>query len=1021
MSYTVKIFLLVIVFSVFVEARPENYEAIKRQAITHMKNNKYAEAIDLLNKFIAANPREPEGYNLRGLCYEKRQVYKYALLDFRRAIHLEPNNKEYKKNLERIISIWYPLLYKKIEGHKREIAINPNSAFDYLEIGKSYRWLEQWKNAEIWYDKYLALDDDASPDEIIRYSIILAKTGSIKKGEKILKKWVERYPDDWRLWSRYGYFTLWLGNRKKAENAFKTALSFKPFFKEAQDGLDLATNKAYLRRSEPRAYERKGYPIDVAFRKLRRNPADSKTRFKLVSLLIDAKRIEEAREQLNILKSDFENTEEYKTLDEQLSRLMTEKYSSLLNESIAKLKEDPNNALLVKNVASYYSRLQKNDEAKEIIEEYLALNPNDYEMKEFYADLLARAGNFAEAGDTLLSIIKKGYVSDKIVDKAANYYANDFDYDNSIKIIKKYIDGKPIDSVKELKFKLAQYYAWNYQWDDARDQIDELLKKYPGNSKYKLFQAQLIVWTVDDTGFDTAQKNFEEILSKEPDNLQAMLGLATVYAWKRDLSTAKELIDKAKEKYPNNVEITPVENFYDAQVALEDDRKKLDKRAEIGEKVKEGDYEGALELFDEYFQMDENPPKQVYKEYAQINTALKNYDEAISIYDQLLEEEYDPEIALNKANIYLWKGDSLNALNQFLELAENNPDNFDVKMGLADSYVLNQEYGEADDLYDELLEEAKDSAQVNLIKQKQDMLPMYGITAGLNTAFQLIIPYNLSLIPSFVYYSDNQELTYTQYGLRAEMGLLRYFTFGGSVNYTDLLSLTNSQHFTEYSGIMFFHPFEHFSVGGSIGHLIIEREQRKNIGTLEARWFSDNLLLRIGYKDTDTRLFLFSPYLINYNLDAYIYHFSCNYKLKNKYKFLLFYQYFEISDNNRGNDLRFRLGRAFQENVYWGYEFFFSDFAFTTGFYYSPQEYSTHSIWVDYEYKEINNLNLILGGEIGYAPSVDYIVGYLFADANYKVYDNLSLNGRATFGQSYRFDSTYRYISVFLSAFWNIW
>ena len=172
MSSTVKIFLLFfIILSIVVKAQKRSYEAMKRQAIIHMKNSKYGEAIDLLNKVIAENPRDPEGYNLRGLCYEKRQIYKYALLDFRRAIHLTPNNSEYKKNLERIISIWYPMLYKKIEGHKREIAINPKSAFDYLAIGKSYRWLEQWKNAEIWYDKYLALDDNASPDEIIRYSL----------------------------------------------------------------------------------------------------------------------------------------------------------------------------------------------------------------------------------------------------------------------------------------------------------------------------------------------------------------------------------------------------------------------------------------------------------------------------------------------------------------------------------------------------------------------------------------------------------------------------------------------------------------------------------------------------------------------------------------------------------------------------------------------------------------------------------------------------------------------------------
>jgi len=362
MNSDIKIlFFFIFLTIVPLKAQNKNFELLKRQGLNHMANNKYGEAIDLFNKYITANPQDAEGYNLRALSYEKRQIYEYAVLDLRRAINLTPNNSEYKINLSRVISIWYPILYKKIEGHKREIAIDPKSAFDHLEIGKSYRWLEEWKLAELWYDKYLVLDDNASPDEIIRYSIILAKTGSIKKGEKILKKWVDRYPDDWRLWSRYGYFTLWLGNRDNAANAFRKSLSFKSFFKEAQDGLDIATEKGYMVRNEPRAYER-GYPIDVKYTKLKKNPKNSNDRFELVGLLIDANRIEEAREQLNILKTDYENSDEYIKLDERLTPLMQLKYSSLLDESLAKLKQDPIDKTIVKNVADYYIRLKKYDE-----------------------------------------------------------------------------------------------------------------------------------------------------------------------------------------------------------------------------------------------------------------------------------------------------------------------------------------------------------------------------------------------------------------------------------------------------------------------------------------------------------------------------------------------------------------------------------------------------------------------------------------------------------------------------------
>lgn len=1027
MKNLIKIFFIVnFLLSTFVLSQYRGYEAMKRQGIAHMDNGKYGEAIDLFNKYIANNAQEPEGYNLRGLCHEKRQIYKYAVLDFRRAIHLTPNNSEYRANLDRVILIWYPLLRKKIEGHKREIAIDPTIAVNYLEIGKSYRWLEEWSRAELWYDKYLALDDDASPDEIIRYSIILAKVGHIKKGEIVLKKWVDRYPEDWRLWSRYGYFTLWLGNRDNAANAFRNALGFKPFFKEAQDGLDIATDNGYMVKNEPRAFERRGYPIDIGYAKLSRDPFDFEIRFKLVENLITADRIEEAREQLNILKDKHSERARYKELDAKLTPMLEEKYSSLLQESIAKLKQDPDNKYIVKEVADYYARLKQYEEANEIMEEYLAMHPEDNEMRESYADILAHSGDFVGGAEILSELIDNGYSSDKIVEKAANYYGNDFDYDNSIRVIEDHIEEKSISTSKDLKFILAKYYAWNYQWDDAREQVEELLEVYPDNNEYKLFDSQLIVWTVDDSEFGIAEENFREVLLEDPNNLGGLLGLATIYSWKREYPEAKELIDRAYKNFPDNQEVASVESFYNAQLGLEDDRKKNEVRSEAGELVENGELESALEKYNEYFEMVGNSPRGAYKEYASVNMGLENYDAAIEIYDDLLEYEYEYDIAITRAYAYLWNGDSLNALNQFLELSETDTENYNAKMGLATAYALNEEYGDAEDLYDELLEETEDSVQVNLLRQKKDMLPMYGAIAGLNSAFQFILPHNLSFIPTFTFYDDNQELTYYQYGLRAEVGMFSYFTIGGSWLRTHIHSsnknfLVDSQMLTELSGQLYFYPFEHFSIGGSLGRLNIEGELHKNIGTLEARWFSDDLLLRVGYRDTDARLLLFSPNLIYQSYDAYVYSFSANYRLDDRYKFLLFYQYFTISDNNVANDLRFRFGKVFRENFFFGYEYFFSDYGFSSSIYYSPQEYSTHSIWVDYEYSEINNLDLIFGGQIGYAPSIDFIIGNIYADASYIVMDNLMLNGRVTYGHSYRFTSSYQFITILLSAYWSIW
>ena len=223
-----------------------NYSSnFKTEALQLISSGRYGEAIDILNKYVSANPNSADGFNLRGMCYEKRGNYEYAVYDFRTAKKIKPNDDEISSNLNRATSDWYKILYNKIEGHKREIAINPIIAKNYLEIGKCYKNLGNWNEAEIWYDIYLE-KETASPDEIIRYSEILAKNNHISKGEPILKNYIERFPDDHRLWSRYGYFTLWLGKNKISIDAFTKSLEIRPYFKEAMDGLDLAKGKGYI-------------------------------------------------------------------------------------------------------------------------------------------------------------------------------------------------------------------------------------------------------------------------------------------------------------------------------------------------------------------------------------------------------------------------------------------------------------------------------------------------------------------------------------------------------------------------------------------------------------------------------------------------------------------------------------------------------------------------------------------------------------------------------------------------------
>ncbi len=215
-----------------------------------IQKKEFKSAIENLNELISMETKKSELYKLRAQCFANLEQYEYARLDYRRAIAFEsgiPNKKHmYEKELNKILESWYRLLNKKIDNYQKKIAIDKNDPSNYLEIAKCYKNMESWKNAEEWYNYYLTLNPNPHSDEIIRYTEILAKTGSIIKGEEILRINIERNPKDWRLLSRHGYFSLWLGKDSIAKKSFEAALNIKPFFQEAIDGLEMINKRTFF-------------------------------------------------------------------------------------------------------------------------------------------------------------------------------------------------------------------------------------------------------------------------------------------------------------------------------------------------------------------------------------------------------------------------------------------------------------------------------------------------------------------------------------------------------------------------------------------------------------------------------------------------------------------------------------------------------------------------------------------------------------------------------------------------------
>jgi len=1010
-------------------------DGLKNQAQLLMREGRYKEAIDQLNKYISANPQEPSGYHLRGLSYEKTTEYQYSVLDLRRANRLEPNNTEISRDLNRVITIWHQQLYQKIEGHKRDIAIDPNYPFSYLEIGKSYRWLEEWNTAEIWYDEYLKRDDNASPDEIIRYTEILAKTGSITKGERILKKYVERYPDDWRLWSRYGYFTLWLGKYKIAEDAFKKSLSFKPFFKEAEDGLDLARNQAYLTLYQPRAYERV-YPIDRFYRIISNEPENDQARFDLVDELIKADRYEEAYQQLQFLQNKYAQDDKFISY----LKTVTDYRDSTFNKNIevysGVLKEDPNNREAVIQLAQSYANLFYYDSAIEVLTEYLEGKPDDQEteIRFLYAKYCAWNYEWERAIAQLNKLLElePGNLDYQLLRGQIGVWTV-LDFEISEYYLLNVIRNRPDELSAYLA--LVSLYSWEKDFEEAKKYLDiaKTLSPYnpevesaqsnyelhlSANEELKLFELRGEAQRRAMEGRCTeARRLMEEYFSKRTGpTREELISYADILSCAQDHSKAIEIYTQLlNDSFDYRLALERAKNYYynkEGEIALSE--------LESLHKMNPDDDEAEMFLADAYAITGQ--PFQAESIYRKLKANTDNPQDLKIINRRMavLGEYYIRDDELEKA-------DKL-----YNELLKENKNDLELindinsrRIFLGDAYALQEKWRKAENIYDDVLYVTKDTSEIRMLKQRISWVPPYGFRKGLlsiGNFLGMLFPTNIGLSPFSNYYKDNQNLDFWNYGFRADAGMFGFLSIGGVWTTTNINTELFNRNFTSLKATAAIFLSQNFTLSGSYGTLNTSGEVKRKVGDVAIRFEEqDYYSISLYYENNDARLLLYSPSLINIRFSSDLYRLSGTYTYRDAFKVAAHYSYYSLSDANYGNDFQFRLGRKFFPNAYLGYEYYFSDFAFVSPYYYSPQDFDSHSLWGEYFWQPELNLKIKLGGKIGYVTAADFIISEAFAELNYKPFNILMLNGRIGFSNSFRYDSSYKSLSAYITAYLSIY
>lgn len=146
-----------IFFSLLIFIACSSNEEYLQQARSEMQAKNWNKAIETLNVVVTNDANNFEAFNMRGVAYQEKGQYKNALLDFDRAIELNP--KFYKAYYNRALT---NTLTKNLETAKEDydkaIELEPQNAELYLNRGFLMAELELFKFAFQDFDKTIQLD-----------------------------------------------------------------------------------------------------------------------------------------------------------------------------------------------------------------------------------------------------------------------------------------------------------------------------------------------------------------------------------------------------------------------------------------------------------------------------------------------------------------------------------------------------------------------------------------------------------------------------------------------------------------------------------------------------------------------------------------------------------------------------------------------------------------------------------------------------------------------------------------------
>ena len=735
-----------------------------------IQQEKYGEAIALLTTYIQRHPEDINAYLLRAQTYEKRGQFDHALADYQRVLQLDPLNETAQEGLQRAREALRKQMARQLALLRNQVANNPDNLRLRLRYATALYKAGYYKEAAEQYAHYLK-KRPPTPDVITRYLIALANAGAVEQGVKEAQRFIKMYPNDDDLWMRLGYFLLWKGAYKEAEQAFKQALSLNPSNKEAQRGLEQAQNPELLKQP----YLKRIQQLQEA---LKKQPDRTDLRLKLIDLLLIAGRLEEAQKELEILRPTLGHTEAWQERHQRLQRLKQAATTDLLSKRIrqlqAQLAQHPDKEALRWQLIDALIQANRYWEAYEELLKLkpkygstrrwlktfividngliattgkspvyeidrlmyrLQYNPQDKQTRYALVKALMRAGRFAEALQyltetpyadpsdpayrALLQEIqehKRTYIAQQIKElerqlsaqpgnitllhKLAQWYEKAGNLEKAFELYQQAIQQQPDNP--EIQFAYARILYWIGLPRKALFYFEKLVRRYPDKITYKHWYLRASIAA----GILTSDilEQLQQLHHLYPDSIEYLLDLTSYYLKKGDFAQAEHFLRQAatKDSGTHAQAIETLHRQLQRMQAIQRQRslQHLLDHARIATQEKK--YYEALRTYETYFKNRGIQPRGIMKEVAEVHAAAGHYTTALSILQALYQQYPEYSLLKRRGQLRYYMQDYGGAIAVLDSAQQANPRDVEVQLLLARSYLAIKDFARAKVLLDAL-------------------------------------------------------------------------------------------------------------------------------------------------------------------------------------------------------------------------------------------------------------------------------------------------------------------------------